>query len=134
VHSTSCLVVSLKRQVKFVQDSDFAALAVKVERGEEDIKDIKGSLARIETTLLAIQNSQAKLENKTDVGLAKLDTKVDNLEGSYRSLNMYIMGIYVLLIGSVTIHILLLALGYVMERRGIMIMRTNQHGTGVMIV
>ena len=126
--------MSLKRQVKFVQDSDFAALAVKVERGEEDIKDIKGSLARIETTLLAIQNSQAKLENKTDVGLAKLDTKVDNLEGSYRSLNMYIMGIYVLLIGSVTIPILLLALGYVMERRGIMIMRTNQHGTGVMIV
>lgn len=134
MHSTSCLVVSLKRQVKFVQDSDFAALAVKVERGEEDIKDIKGSLARIEATLLAIQNSQAKLENKTDVGLAKLDTKVDNLEGSYRSLNMYIMGIYVLLIRSVTIPILLLALGYVMERRGIMIMRTNQHGTGVMIV
>lgn len=39
---------------------------------KEHMKDVKGSLARIGTTLAEIQNSQAKLEDKIDVGLAKV--------------------------------------------------------------
>ena len=97
----------------FVQESHSAAVAFKVERADEYMKDVKGLLVRIETTSAELPNSQAKLKDKIDVGLAKLDTKVEYLEGSYCSLNIYVIGICVMLIGSVTIPIVLLAIGYV---------------------